>query len=137
MGGRTPCAYEGVEMEAQVRPQGAQPSDGRLSKEAAAFYEEVWSSSRAGCLNLLRRKGCEEGEAEEVFAEAYSEVMSKVDPIKRGFSAPEMVNFLKVACDRHWIDLRRHRGVIREVQLSDATEVRDTRVDGPAELAER
>src|SRR5262249_2754599 len=105
--------------------------DGRLSEAARLFYDRVWASARAGCLNLLGQLGCSETEAEELFAEAFSEVMGTVDPIERRFGEPQMVNLLKVVCRRRLADARRRRGVIREVDLSKAEQLPDEGLPGP------
>lgn len=48
-----------------------------------------------------------------------------------------MVNWLKVSCRRRWIDVQRHRGVIREVTLMDAESMTDSQQEGPDEVVER
>jgi RNA polymerase sigma factor (sigma-70 family) len=118
-----------------VMPRGAQRQ--QLSPEASAFYAAVWKSARAGCINLLRTQGCDESQAEEIFAEAFAEVMQTKDPIKRKFVEAQMVNLLKMVCSRRLIDYRRHHGLIKQVALTDVGAVGDDRLDTPEELVER
>lgn len=118
-------------------PDGREVVGRPLSPRAAAFYDAVWDSARRGCLGLLRQCGASEGEAEEVFAEVFTIVMSRVDPVKREFAEAQMVNLLKVSCRRRWIDERRHRAVLREVALTDAESIGDSRQEDPDELVER
>jgi DNA-directed RNA polymerase specialized sigma24 family protein len=118
-------------------PARAKPLQGkRLSEQTAAFYEGLWGSARAGCLSLLRRLGCSEAEAEEVFGDTYATVMERVDPIERGLHEAQMVNVMKVSCRRRLINLRCREGVLREVP--EAVElIADSDGEGPDELAVR
>ncbi len=109
---------------------------GRLSEQAATFYEDLWSSARAGGVGLLRRLGCSQAEAEEVFADTYTRVMAKVDPVKRGLAEPQMVNLIKVACRRRLLNLRRHEGVLKEVAVPEVEPVDGNDDDEPYERAE-
>jgi RNA polymerase sigma factor (sigma-70 family) len=114
------------------------PQRQQLSAQAAAFYEGVWEPARAGCLGLLRRLGCPQAEAEEVFSETYVTVMEKVDPIERGLHEAQMVNLMKTACRRRLINLRHREGVLKEVAVPEVKpSAGERRVEGPEELAER
>jgi len=90
-----------------ARRHPATPRQRRLSLAEAQFYARVYDPARRGSLAELRRRGCDEHEAEELFATAYAKVMEAVDPIERCFSAPQMVRFVKRACCRRLIDERR------------------------------
>lgn len=123
-------------MEAS-RQQAPPDETGPLDPEVAQFYRRAFSPARAGCINVLRKAGCSEEEAEDVFAETFERVMRTVDPIERNFAVPQMVEFLKKACRRKLIDERRHQGVLHSVPLADASSVSDDASDTPVELAER
>lgn len=122
-------------MAASPRP--APPIEqGRLSAAASEFYLQVYRPARAGCLNELRKAGCGEEEAEELFAAAFEHVMRTVDPISRSFEAPQMVVFIKRAAWRAMIDERRRRGRRTEVELGAVQSLSDTGAEGPDEVAE-
>lgn len=89
----------------------------RLSPASAAFYARIYRAARAGCCRELRRAGCNEEEAEEIFMATCEKVMRTVDPISSRFAPGQMVVFLKVACKRRLIDERRHRNLLTEVEL--------------------
>lgn len=108
----------------------------RLRVEEARFYASVYSSARKGCISELRRKGCSEEEAEDVFSTALEKVMATVDPIAREFSAAQMVNFIKQTCWRCLVDERRRRGLRTEVALSAVRSLSDAGAETPAEAAE-
>jgi RNA polymerase sigma factor (sigma-70 family) len=110
-------------------------ANGKLSAEASRFYASVYSSARKGSLAELRRKGCSEEEAEEFFATAFEKVMGTVDPVARGFSAPEMVNFIKRAAWRVMLDERRRRGQRQEIELSAIQSLTDAAAESPDEVA--
>jgi RNA polymerase sigma factor (sigma-70 family) len=121
-------------MAASPRPTpAARP---HLSAAAAAFYLQVYRPARAGCLNELRKAGCDEEEAEEIFAATLEHVMASVDPVERSFAVPQMVNFIKRAAWRTLIDERRRRGRRPEVELSAVEAVIDGGAEGPEEAAE-
>ena len=100
-----------------------------LSDEAARFYADVFPSARAGCLNELRARGCSEEEAEELFAAANEKVMAGVDPIKRHFSPPQMVNYMKLACRRRLIDKRRDDRAAPREELRESLWANELGVD--------
>jgi RNA polymerase sigma factor (sigma-70 family) len=110
--------------------------DGRLSVEAAQFYARVYGAARAGCMNELRRAGCEEEEAEDVFAATFERIMRKFDPVDQAFLPAQMVALLKNACRQKLIDERRHQGVVRMVPLGDASAESDGASESPAEAVE-
>lgn len=108
----------------------------KLSPEASRFYASVYSSAKRGSTGELLRRGCSPEEAEEFFATAFEKVMASVDPIARGFSAPQMVNFLKRASWRVMLDERRRRGQHAEIELTAVPALSDSGAEGPDELAE-
>ena len=108
---------------------------GRLSPEASRFYSSVYSSARKGSIAELRRRGCTPEEAEEFFSAAFEKVMRSVDPLARGFSAPQMVNFIKRSAWRVMLDERRRSGQRPEVELSAVRSLSDSGLEGPAEVA--
>jgi RNA polymerase sigma factor (sigma-70 family) len=134
---RTRRGGEGRRGAGSLRRRPAAPRPRRLSLAEAQFYARVYDPARRGSLAELRRRGCDEQEAEELFAAAYAKVMESVDPIERCFSAPQMVRFVKRACWRGLLDERR-----RHAQRVEPAEVRPQRlrpespVEAPAELAE-
>ncbi len=107
---------------------------GKLSPEAARFYANVYDSARKGSISDLRRRGCSPEEAEEFFSAAFEKVMESVDPVARGFLAPQMVNFIKLSARRVMFDERR-RGQRSEVDLSEIQSLTDAGVEGPDEIA--
>lgn len=120
-------------MAAEPRVGGKAPT---LSAEAARFYATVYSAARKGSLAELRRKGCGEEEAEEFFSTALRKVMETVDPIARGFSAPEMVSFIKRSAWRCMIDERRRRGQRIEIELGEVHSLSDPSAESPDEVVE-
>jgi RNA polymerase sigma factor (sigma-70 family) len=121
-------------MAARPRHRSAGERDRRLSVAEAQFYARVYSSARKGSLVELRRRGCTEQEAEEVFADAYAKTMESVDPIARQFTAPQMVNFVKRTCWRCLIDERRRSAVRGELEASGLGS-RPSVAEPPEELA--
>jgi DNA-directed RNA polymerase specialized sigma24 family protein len=107
-----------------------------LSVAEAQFYARVYDPARKGSLAELRRRGCEEQEAEDLFAAAYATVMESVDPIERRFDAPQMVQLVKLACWRRLVDER------RRLVLRDESDVKlpppryESPAESPSELAE-
>lgn len=116
-------------------PSSSTPSR-KLGVEEEGFYASVYGSARNGTLAELRRKGCSEEEAEEFFAMALAKVMEAVDPIARGFSAPEMVIFIKRSAWRCMIDARRRQGRRPEVELGAVGSLANTSAESPEEIAE-
>ncbi|HEY5053447.1 MAG TPA: sigma-70 family RNA polymerase sigma factor [Solirubrobacterales bacterium] len=124
-------------MAAHPRRGPSAPAGSRkLRVEEARFYAGVYSSARKGSLNELRRKGCSEEEAEELFSIAFEKVMETVDPIARKFSAPQMVNFIKRTCWRCFIDERRRRGQRTEIELGAIRSLSDASAESPEEIAQ-
>ena len=124
-------------MAARARTRGVRARRGRkLRVEEARFFASVYGAARRGCVGELCRHGCDEEEAEEVFATALEKVMERVDPIDRDFSAAQMVNFIKRACWTCLIDERRRRGLRTELSLSSVYSVDDSAAESPAEAAE-
>jgi RNA polymerase sigma factor (sigma-70 family) len=113
------------------------PAAGRtLSVAEAQFYARVYDPARKGSLAELRRRGCEEQEAEDLFAAAYTKVMESVDPIERRFDAPQMVQLVKLACWRRLVDERR-RLILRDGSDTELPRARrESPVEPPPELAE-
>ncbi len=105
----------------------------RLSAGAAKFYDDVYSSARAGCVHDLRGVGCSEEEAEELFSAVNLKVMDSVDPIARHFEPPQMVNLMKKSCRRLLIDEHRHEKVLGRVELDVADSLGDAGADEVAE----
>ncbi len=122
-------------MEASPKPSTGADESG-LSAEASAFYSQVYGPARKGCLNELRRAGCSEEEAEELFAATFEHVMGTVDPIARSFAVPQMVNFVKRSAWRALIDERRRRGGRIEVELGAVESLSDASAESPEEVAE-
>jgi DNA-directed RNA polymerase specialized sigma24 family protein len=104
-----------------------------LSPAASRFYESVFDAARKGVLGELRPRGCSQEEAEEFFSIALAKVMAGVDPVARGFSKPQMVNFVKRAACRVMIDERRRRHP--QVELSEVGSLADAGAVGPDEVA--
>ncbi len=127
-GGEEGGVAAGLRSRRVPRRRPAPAGERRLSLAEAQFYASVYDPARRGSLAELRRRGCEEHEAEELFAAAYARVMESVDPIERRFSAPQMVRFVKRACTRRLIDERR-----RERRDRPEEEARDSRAESPAE----
>jgi DNA-directed RNA polymerase specialized sigma24 family protein len=127
-------------MAARPHPRSSPDADGytgiaprTLSPAASRFYESVFDAARRGVLGELRRRGCSQEEAEEFFSIALEKVMGSVDPVARGFSKPQMVNFVKRAAWRVMIDERRRRHP--EVELSEVGFLTDAGAEGPDEIA--
>jgi RNA polymerase sigma factor (sigma-70 family) len=107
-----------------------------LSVAEAQFYARVYDPARKGSLAELRRRGCDDQEAEDLFSAAYAAVMESVDPIERCFSAPQMVQLVKRACWRRLVDERR-RLVLREEPGAKPRPLRrESPTESPPELAE-
>ncbi len=104
----------------------------RLSLAEAEFYARVYDPARRGSMAELRRRGCSDQEAEELFAASYAKVMESVDPIEREFSSPQMVRFVKRACWHRLVDERRRRIVRSEPPPRPA----ESPTEQPGELAE-
>lgn len=107
-----------------------------LSDEVAQFYANVFPSARAGCLNELRARGCTEEEAEELFAAANEKVMARVDPIERHFSPPQMVNYMKLACRRRFMDKCRQDRAVPKEELREGSGADEPGVDEVVENRE-
>ena len=107
----------------------------KLSPEASRFYGSVYDSAKKGSIAELRRRGCSPEEAEEFFSTAFEKVMASVDPVARGFSAPQMVNFIKRAAWRAMLDERSRRGQRPEVELSAIQSLSDSGAESPDEFA--
>ncbi|MBS1895447.1 MAG: sigma-70 family RNA polymerase sigma factor [Actinobacteria bacterium] len=122
-------------MEASPKPSTRKVERG-LSAEASAFYSQVYGPARKGCLSELRKAGCSEEEAEEIFAATFEHVMRTVDPIARSFAVPQMVNFVKRAAWRTMIDERRRLGGRIEVEIGTVQSISDAGAEGPDEAAE-
>jgi len=137
--GSGPAAVRGVLPEMAVHPHSGprEPvAGGKLSPEASRFYASVFSSAQKGSVAELRRRGCSLEEAEEFFSTAFEKVMGSVDPVARGFSAPQMVNFIKRAAWRVMLDERRRRGQRPEVELGAVQSLSDAGAESPDEVAE-
>jgi RNA polymerase sigma factor (sigma-70 family) len=118
-------------MKSGVRRNG----DRRLSVAEATFYAAIYGSARKGCLAELRRRGCTEEEAEEIFTDALARVMGSVDPVARDFSEGQMVAYIKRACWSRLIDERRRRSR-SEMELTSAWSLHDSTAPDPREIAE-
>ena len=115
-----------------VRRRPTAPGERRLSLAEAQFYARVYGPARKGSMAELRRRGCDEHEAEELFAASYAKVMEAVDPLEREFSTDQMVRFVKRACCHRLIDERRRRIAREESPPSSA----ESPTEPPPELAE-
>jgi RNA polymerase sigma factor (sigma-70 family) len=111
--------------------------DGVLSAGAAHYYARVYGAARAGCLAELRRAGCREEEAEDIFATTLERIMGKFDPTGSTYAQAQVVSLLKKACLQKLVDERRHRGVLRMVPLEEAANRADESAGSPAEVAEK
>lgn len=119
------------------RRRGRTPAGGRtLSVAEAQFYARVYDPARKGSLAELRRRGCSEQEAEELFAAAYARVMESVDPIERHFDAPQMVQLVKRACWRRLVDERRRLLLRDESDAKLSHPWHESPAESPTELAE-
>ena len=113
------------------------PAGGRtLSLAEAQFYARVYDPARKGSLAELRRRGCDEHEAEELFVAAYTKVMESVDPIERRFDAPQMVQLVKLACWRRLVDERRRLPLGGEPDTDPPRLRPESPTESPSELAE-
>ena len=113
------------------------PAAGRtLSVAEAHFYARVYDPARKGSLAELRRRGCEEQEAEDLFAAAYATVMESVDPIERRFEVPQMVQLVKLACWRRLVDERRRLVLRDESDVKLPPPKYESPAESPSELAE-
>ncbi len=118
-------------------PQGGPGTSHRkLSVKEASFYAAVYGSARKGSLAELRRKGCSEEEAEEIFTAAFEHVMKVVDPIAREFSEAQMVVYVKRACWFRLIGERRRRGLRTVVDLGVIRSLSDSSSPDPQKVAE-
>lgn len=109
---------------------------GGLSVEAAHYYARIYAPARAGCIAALRRAGCGEADAEDIFAATLERIMRKFDdPESSPYAPAQTVALLKKACLQKLIDERRHRDVLDFVPLEDAG-ARAGEGTGPAEAAE-
>lgn len=117
------------------RRRQAAAARGKLSLAEAEFYARAYDPARRGSLAELRRRGCDEHEAEELFAASYAKVMESVDPIERRFSVPQMVYFVKRACCRRLIDESRHRALYAEPEAEPPPSRPDCLVEQLAEPA--
>jgi DNA-directed RNA polymerase specialized sigma24 family protein/anti-sigma factor RsiW len=119
-----------------LRRRPPSPGERRLSVAEAEFYAQVYDPARRGSLAELRRRGCDEHEAEELFAASYAKVMEAIDPIERCFSAPQMVRFVKRACCRRLIDEGRHRAQLVKPAARPPRLAPESTAEAPGELAE-
>ncbi len=111
-------------------------ADAKLSVEAAHYYARIYAAARAGCLAELRRAGCREEEAEDIFAATLERIMRKFDPTGSTYAPAQMVALLKKACRQKLVDERRHRNVLKLVPLEDASSRFDAGAASPPEAAE-
>jgi RNA polymerase sigma factor (sigma-70 family) len=116
--------------------QRVEGAGGRLSVELAHYYARIYSSAKAGCIAELRYAGCDEEEAEELFAETLERIMAKRDPPGEGFAPAQTVALLRKSCRQRLIDEHRHQGVLKVVPLAEASERADRTRRSPAEAAE-
>lgn len=123
-------------MKANPRGGPSPSRERRLSLAEARFYAAVFDSARSGSLAELRRSGCSEGEAEEIFTAALERVMRTVDPIARQFSEAQMVSYVKRACWSHMVAARRRRSLRREVELAGIDSLGDPNAPNPERIAE-
>lgn len=133
---RTRRGGEGRGGAGSLRRRPTLPGPRRLSLAEAQFYALVYDPARRGSLAELRRRGCDEHEAEELFAASYAKVMEAVDPIERCFSAPQMVRFVKRACCRRLIDEDRHRAQRVKPDARPPRLRPESPAEAPGELAE-
>ncbi|MGE5281813.1 MAG: sigma-70 family RNA polymerase sigma factor [Chloroflexota bacterium] len=119
-----------------LRRRPAAPGPRRLSLAEAQFYARVFDPARRGSLAELRRRGCDEHEAEELFAAAFEKVMEAVDPIERRFSASQMVRFVKRACCRRLIDEDRRHALWARPGARPPRLRPESPTEAPGELAE-
>lgn len=124
-------------MAANPRRGPSDPGGGRrLSAPEARFYAAVFSSAKNGSLAELRRRGCSEEEAEEIFTAALERTMATVDPIARRFSEAQMVSYVKRACWTHLVAERHRRGLRAEVEPASIRPLEDPSAPDPVEIAE-
>lgn len=108
-----------------------------LSVEAAHYYARIYAPARAGCVAALRRAGCGEADAEDIFAATLERIMRKFDdPAGSPYGPAQTVALLKKACLQKLIDERRHRDVLKLVPLEEEAGARAMESAGPAEAAE-
>lgn len=110
--------------------------DGKLSVGAAHYYARIYAAARAGCLSDLRRAGCSEEDAQDIFAATLERIMRKFDPTEATYAPQQMVALLKKACRQKLIDERRHRGVLKMVPLEEAGSRFDGGSESPPEAVE-
>jgi DNA-directed RNA polymerase specialized sigma24 family protein len=116
-------------------PKVAVASSG-LSAEGTHFYARIYAAARAACLAELRRGGCGEADAEDIFATTLERVMRKFDSGGSAYGPAQTIALLKKACLHRLIDERRHCGVLRMVPLEEAS-AREGEEAGPAQAAEK
>jgi RNA polymerase sigma factor (sigma-70 family) len=107
-----------------------------LNVEAAHHFARIYAPARAGCMAELRRAGCSEEEAEDIFSTTLERIMRKRDPVAEGFGPAQTVTLLKRACRQKLIDERRHRDVLQMVPLNEAVTRSDPTSQSPVEAAE-
>jgi RNA polymerase sigma factor (sigma-70 family) len=77
----------------------------------------------------LRRAGCSEDEADDIFSGAFFETMSKVDPFSRKLAEAQLVKGIKATCHWRLIDRRRHDRSLPLGALDDASSAKGGGVD--------
>jgi DNA-directed RNA polymerase specialized sigma24 family protein len=95
----------------------------RLNERESAFYARIYGPARAGSMRELRRAGCSEDEADDIFSGTFLETMSKVDPFSRKLAEAQLISGIKTTCQWRLIDRRRHDGCIPLVPLTDVYSV--------------
>lgn len=104
----------------------------RLSERESAFYARLYGPARAGSMRELRRAGCSEDEADDIFSGAFFETMSRIDPFSRKFAEAQLVNGIKTSCRWRLIDRRRRDRSIPLVTLIDTCFTDGNGADEPA-----
>jgi RNA polymerase sigma factor (sigma-70 family) len=108
----------------------------QLDPAAAQFFADVFVEAKTSCCKELQRRGCSAEEAEEIFMTTFEKVMRLIDPIARAFEPRQMIALLKISSKRVLIDDRRHRAVLREVDLERVGALTDDAAATPDEVVE-
>lgn len=106
----------------------------QLDPAAAQFFADVFVEAKASCCKELQLRGCSAEEAEDIFMTTFEKVMRLVDPIARAFEPRQMIALLKISSKRVLIDDRRHRAVLREVDLERVGTLTDDAAATPDEV---
>lgn len=104
----------------------------RLSERESELYALLYGPARAGSMRELRKAGCSEDEAEEIFSGALLETMSKPDLFLKKLAEAQLVSGIKAMCQWRLIDRRR---CDRPLSLEALTDVGSAKGGGADQVA--